>query len=90
MAHGDTSIPENSLPEEVWGRLKAWAKGHARAATSPSADECTAYVRDTVRLITGHENAMRTEAVRFYSGEALELIALYAAEAALAARPPAT
>lgn len=87
IQRGEWHILENSLPEEVWGRLKTWAKARAHAAASPSIEECAEYVRETVRSITGREDALRTDAVRFYAAEAFEMIANLSADGACAARP---
>jgi hypothetical protein len=64
-----------NFPDEVWGRLKAWAKVQAQGSSSPTVDECAAYVEHTAKEITGRPNALPLEVVRFYAAETAQMIA---------------
>lgn len=64
-----------NFPDEVWGRLKAWAKVQAQGTGSPSIDECAAYVEHTAKEITGRPNVLPSELIRFYAAETAQMIA---------------
>lgn len=71
----------DNFPDEVWARLKAWAKVVARGSEVPSTDDCALHVERLAREITGIPNALRAEVVQFYASETAEMIARYRAEA---------
>lgn len=64
-----------NFPDEVWGRLKAWAKVQAQGAVSPTIDECAAYVEHTAKEITGRPNVLPLDVIRFYAAETVQMIA---------------
>jgi hypothetical protein len=68
-------LVRGNFPDEVWGRLKAWAKVQAQGCCSPTVDECAAYVEHTAKEITGRPNALPIDVVRFYAAETAEMIA---------------
>ena len=62
-----------TLPDEIWTRLKTWAKAQAASPLEPSFNECENYVRRVCLEITGAPNALRPDVVAFYASEAREL-----------------
>jgi hypothetical protein len=76
-------IPRINFPDEVWGRMKAWAKIQAQAPAVPSIDECAAYVRFCTEEITGRADILPAEVVNFYAAETLDMIDRLREDAAL-------
>lgn len=66
---------QGNLPDQIWGRLKEWAKVQARTETSPTHDECVAQVQRIIRVITGRTDSVRHDVVTFYANETAEMIA---------------
>lgn len=66
-----------SFPDEVWCRLKAWAKIQAGGEASPTPDECALYVRTVVKDLTGDAGALRPDVVCFYAAETSEMVARF-------------
>ena len=76
-------IPKMNFPDDVWGRLKAWAKIQAQAPAVPSSEECAAYVRFCAEEITGRSDMLPTEVVYFYATETVDMIERLREDAAL-------
>jgi prephenate dehydrogenase len=66
-----------NFPDEVWSRLKAWAKIQASGPVSPTSDECVACVERIATEITGQTNSLRRDVVTFYAAETAEMIARF-------------
>lgn len=64
----------DNFPDEVWNRLKAWAKVRAASDGSPTLEECAAYVRSVSKDITGNSEALRPEIVSFYAAETADMV----------------
>jgi hypothetical protein len=69
----DLLTPLN-FPDEIWTRLKTWAKTQASACAEPSLQECATYVRRICGDIAGDQNALRPDVVAFYAREAQSMI----------------
>lgn len=67
----------SNFPDEVWSRLKAWAKDQALANKPRTLEECTAQVESVAKDITGAERSLRPDVVAFYAAETLEMIARF-------------
>lgn len=65
-----------NFPDEVWGRLKAWAKVQAHGSGCPTIDECASYVEHIAKEITGCAGSLPGDVVRFYAAETAEMIAV--------------
>lgn len=76
-------IPKINFPDDVWGRLKAWAKIQAQAPAVPTNEECAAYVRFCTEEITGRSDMLPAEVVNFYAAETVEMIERLREDAAL-------
>ena len=76
-------IPKINFPDDVWGRMKAWAKIQAQAPAVPSIEECAAYVRFCTEEITGRTDMLPEEVVNFYAAETAEMIERLRADTAL-------
>jgi hypothetical protein len=66
-----------NLPDEIWERLKTWAKAQACSAVHSSLNECEVHVRRVCREITGNSDALRDDVVAFYAREAHQMIFKY-------------
>lgn len=66
-----------NLPDQVWSRLKDWAKKQAAAQISPTHDECVAYVQQAAADITGRSDSLRGDVIIFYAGEVAEMISKF-------------
>jgi hypothetical protein len=69
-----------NFPDEVWSRLKAWAKVQAEAYVSPTIDECVACVERIATEITGRNDSLRSDVVSFYATETAEMVARFRRE----------
>ena len=70
----------SSFPDDVWQRLKAWAKIQAHAPESPSEDDCIRYIQKIVGDLAGAAKALPEPVVQFYAAETLEMIRSLRAE----------
>jgi hypothetical protein len=70
-----------NLPDEIWSRLKAWAKIQAQAGVSPSVAECAAHVERLSKELTGYADSLRSDVIEFYAAETSEMIARFQTEA---------
>jgi hypothetical protein len=77
-------VPSN-FPDEVWNRLKAWAKNQAHGGCLPERDECLAVVERIAREITGRAGALRPDVVLFYASETADMAAKFRMELLAAA-----
>jgi len=66
-------IPTN-FPDQVWARLKTWAKVRAAQAGKPSVDECVEEVGRASEDITGRRDTLRAEVVKFYAAETADMV----------------
>ncbi len=66
-----------NLPDEIWSRLKEWAKTQAAAQISPTNDECVAQVLQIAAEITGRPDTLRSDVVAFYANETAEMISKF-------------
>lgn len=71
---------QGNLPDQVWSRLKQWAKTQAGAQLSPTNDECVAQVCRITVDITGRADGLRREVISFYADETVEMIAKFRAQ----------
>lgn len=69
----------NNFTEELWSKLKAWAKGHADAGASPTREESVAAVRSFCQQLTGHADFLACDVVAFYAAEMLEMLTKFRA-----------
>lgn len=76
----------SNLPDDIWARLKTWAKTQAASSAELSLDECKSYAQLVCRELTGRPNALRPDVVAFYAKEALEMIAVYRASSSAVGR----
>jgi len=69
-------ISVDSAAEEVWKRVKAWAKERAckGEATPPTIRECATEVERIVRSVSGPDGSFPPSAVEFYAAEAFSMI----------------
>ena len=65
----------DNFPEDVWGRLKAWAKIVSVAPEAPTLEQCAAHVRRVATEISGLTAPLRPDVVEFYASETLQMIA---------------
>ncbi len=72
--HGD-------FPDEIWKRLKEWAKAQAHAQLSPTNAECVAQVLLIAADLTGRRDILRGDVVTFYANETAEMVLRYSAAA---------
>lgn len=72
-------IPMN-FPDQVWARLKAWAKLRAADGDQPSRDECAEEVLRASEHITGQRDTLRAEVVKFYAAETAEMVEKFRAQ----------
>jgi len=81
-----------NLPDEIWSRMKHWAKTQAGAQISPTIDECVAAVLHITAEITGRADSLRRDVVSFYANETAEMILQFrendSATAAFSLIPP--
>ncbi|HEY9180184.1 MAG TPA: hypothetical protein VIO32_05660 [Candidatus Baltobacteraceae bacterium] len=70
----------SNFPDDIWQRLKAWAKIQAHASESPSEDDCIQYIRKIVADVAGAAKALPEPVVLFYAAETLEMIRSFRAE----------
>lgn len=68
---------QGTLPDEIWCRLKQWAKIQAQEQASPSNDDCVAQVLCITAEITGRMDGLRRDVVTFYANETAEMIAKF-------------
>ena len=71
--NADLSTVPN-FPDEIWARLKTWAKAQAVSNAAPSIDECEAYVRHVCGEIASNPSVLGPDVVAFYAREAREMI----------------
>lgn len=71
----------SNLADDIWTRLKTWARAQASLSAQPSLDECERYVQGVCSQLTGKPNALRPDVVAFYASETREMIAAYRARA---------
>ncbi len=72
-------IPTN-FPDQVWARLKAWAKLRAADGDQPTPEECAEEVLRASAHITGHRDSLRAEVVKFYAAETAEMVEKFRAQ----------
>jgi hypothetical protein len=65
---------QGNFPDEVWCRLKAWARKKASDGESPTLSDCAAQVERIASEITGFPNSLRADVVNFYAAETAEMI----------------
>jgi hypothetical protein len=63
-----------TLGDEIWRRLKDWAKDRAGVEEALSHDDCRAQVVRIIREITGHADLLRADLVAFYASEVAEMV----------------
>jgi hypothetical protein len=63
-----------NFPDEIWQRLKAWAKIQADGSESPSEDDCAQYVERLAQELGGSPKTLPDAVVRFYAVEVLDMI----------------
>jgi hypothetical protein len=66
-----------NFPDEVWARLKAWAKAACARPDRPTVEECSDEVERIAAEITGIPNVLRPEVVNFYARETVEMTARF-------------
>lgn len=69
-------MPPN-FPDEIWARLKTWAKAQAVSPAEPSIQACESYVRHICAQIAGDHDLLRPDVVAFYGRETLDMIAKF-------------
>jgi hypothetical protein len=67
------------LPDEIWARLKTWAKTQAASTAQPSLEESEAYVRRICGELTGRPSVLPPGAVAFYASELRDMVAKFRA-----------
>lgn len=79
---GDRAIPflYGNIPEELWGRLKAWAKIKAHVDEPPTLADCAAWVENVCTNITGRAGVLPPDQVAFYAAETVAMIARFREE----------
>ena len=78
--YGDADLSTvPNFPDEIWARLKTWAKAMAAANAEPSIDECEAYVHHVCGEITSNPSVLGPDVVAFYAGEARDMIVKFRA-----------
>jgi hypothetical protein len=70
----DLRLPLTNFPDEVWGRLKAWAAAQTQLVAIPTLEECAAFVRFAAEEVAGRPDALPPQVVKFYAAEALTMI----------------
>ncbi|HTX56558.1 MAG TPA: hypothetical protein VMD47_05575 [Candidatus Acidoferrales bacterium] len=63
-----------SLGDEIWRRLKDWARTRAGSGAL-TADDCVPHVVGIIRDLTGYPDTLGSEAIAFYASEAAEMVA---------------
>ena len=76
--NADLSTVPN-FPDEMWARLKTWAKAQAASNLEPSIDECEAYVRHVCGELTSKPSVLGPDVVAFYAREARDMIVKFRA-----------
>jgi hypothetical protein len=66
-----------NVPDEIWNRLKQWAKSQAGEQVSPTIDECVSRVLDVAAEVAGRPDSLRRDVVSFYAAETAEMIAKF-------------
>jgi hypothetical protein len=65
---------EGNLPDEIWSRLKCWARIRAETDAPLTVEDCVAHVIGTVKDITGRPDALPPDVVTFYANESAEMV----------------
>lgn len=73
--------PISSLPDQVWSRLKTWARRQADGGATRNFEECHAQVQRAVHEVTGYADSLRAGVVDFYAQETREMIERFRDEA---------
>lgn len=77
--------PKN-LPDEIWNRLKEWARARAAspcADDTPGSDDYHARVADIVKEVTGRRDGVPADVAAFYARETAEMVMIFRAEPTL-------